>query len=162
MRIEWTRRPGARLPAGTRSPVVTAAGALRPAALRVQIVLGDDRLLRRLNREFRGLDRATDVLSFHYGPDAAAAEADGPGAEIYISLPRAARQAREYGRSLRQEFVLLALHGLLHVQGHDHHRRADAARMHRAEAAALRRLRRQWNWLDVPPMVAAPARGRAA
>lgn len=155
MRIQWTRRPGCRIPAGARAPVEAAARALRPAQLQVQVVVADDGLLRRLNREFRHLDRPTDVLSFRYAAAAAGPADAGPGAEIYVSLERAAAQAREYGRTRPQEFVLLVLHGLLHVQGHDHHGRADARRMRGAEMAALRRLRRQWRWLDLPPMVAA-------
>ena len=156
MQIQWSRQPGCRIPAGARAPVEAAARALPPAGLHVQVVLAGDELLQRLNQEFRHRDRPTDVLSFRY--DGAAAAGTDPGAEIYVSLPRAVAQAREYGRTRAQEFVLLVLHGLLHVQGHDHHRRAAARRMHAAERAALRRLARRWRWLDLPPMVAAPAR----
>ena len=158
MQIQWTRQPGCRIPAGARAPVEAAARALSPAGLQVQVVLAGDALLQRLNQEFRHRDRPTDVLSFRYDGAAVAAAGADPGAEIYVSLPRAVAQAREYGRTRVQEFVLLVLHGLLHVQGHDHHRRVDARRMHAAERAALRQLRRRWRWLDLPPMVAAPAR----
>ena len=157
MQIQWSRSPGCRIPAGARAPVEAAAARLGPARLHVQVVAGDDALLQRLNRDFRRRDRPTDVLSFRY-ETAATPAAAGPGAEIYVSVERAAAQAREYHRTRAQEFVLLVLHGLLHVQGHDHHRRTDAARMHRAERAALASLRRRWRWLDVPPMVAAPVR----
>lgn len=154
MQIQWTRSPGCRIPAGARAPVEAAAARLGPARLHVQVVVADDALLQRLNRDFRRRDRPTDVLSFRYEP--ATGPAAGPGAEIYVSIERAAAQAREYGRTRAQEFVLLVLHGLLHVHGHDHHRRADAARMSAAETALLVHLRRRWRWLDLPPMVAAP------
>lgn len=157
VQIEWTRSPGYRIPAGARAPAEAAAARLGPPRLPVQVVVAGDALLQQLNRDFRRRDRPTDVLTFRYERAAATAGA-GPAAEIYVSIERAAAQAREYGRTRAQEFVLLVLHGMLHAQGHDHHRRADAARMHRAETAALRQLRRRWRWLDLPPMVAAPAR----
>jgi probable rRNA maturation factor len=148
--------PGCRAPRGTRAPIVAAAAALRPSAWRVQVVLTDDAWLRRLNRRFRRRDRVTDVLSFRYAP--APGRDGGPDGEVYVSLGRAARQAAERGRTLRQEVVLLALHGLLHVQGHDHHTRRDRGRMHAAEAAALRRLGRRWPAFALTPMVAPPRR----
>jgi probable rRNA maturation factor len=118
-------------------------------------VLGGDALLRRLNREFRRRDEPTDVLSFRYDDAPGGALAD---AEIYVSLPRAAAQARERGHGPAREVVLLVLHGLLHLQGHDHHTTADARRMRAAEAAALRWLGRRWPALGGAPLVAAPGR----
>jgi probable rRNA maturation factor len=94
------------------------------------LVLAGDRLLRRLNREFRGKDIPTDVLSF---------PADGGEAglgDIVISVETAERNARALGRTLPQELDVLALHGFLHVLGHDHE--TDDGSMERLE----RRLRR--------------------
>jgi probable rRNA maturation factor len=146
-----------RLPRGTRAPLVALAAHLPPARGRVQLVLGGDALLRRLNRTFRRRDQATDVLSFTYESTPGGAPAE---AEIYVSLPRAAAQARTRGHALGREVVLLVLHGLLHLQGHDHHTAADARRMHAAEAAAWRWLGRRWPGLGGAPLVAAPARRR--
>ena len=81
--------------------------------------------LRRLNREFRGLDYATDVLSF---PSAAPAPHLG---DLAISLGRARAQAREFGHGIEQEVEILMLHGLLHLLGHDHE--TDSGQMARAE-----------------------------
>ncbi len=162
MRVSFVRGAGCRWPPGARAAVEAAARPLLPRHFGVQVVAADDALLRQLNRDFRRQDRPTDVLSFRYAGAASGSQA-GPDAEVYVSLERAASQAREFGRTLRQEFVLLVLHGLLHVQGHDHHVRAERQRMHAAEVETLRRLAPRWRWLALPPMVAAaPAavRGR--
>jgi probable rRNA maturation factor len=81
--------------------------------------------LRRLNREFRGLDYPTDVLSFP-----AAAPADRLG-DLAISLARARAQAREFGHDIEHEVEILMLHGLLHLLGFDHE--TDSGEMARAE-----------------------------
>jgi probable rRNA maturation factor len=98
------------------------------------LVLAGDRLLRRLNRDFRGKDRPTDVLSF-----------PGEGGEaglgdVAISVETAARNARALGLSLPRELDVLALHGLLHVLGHDHE--TDDGTMDRLERRLRRRLLR--------------------
>jgi probable rRNA maturation factor len=105
-------------------------------ALRVRgelaLVLAGDGLLRRLNREYRGKDKTTDVLSF---------PGDGGEAglgDIVISVAKAERNARRFGRSLPQELDVLALHGFLHVLGYDHE--ADDGTMDRLEARLRKRL----------------------
>lgn len=101
----------------------------------VDVLLADDRTLRRLNREFRGKDRATDVLSFP-----AAEELAGECAgDLAISLETAARQAREHGHELRDEVRVLLLHGLLHLSGMDHE--TDHGEMAAREAELRERLR---------------------
>ncbi len=96
------------------------------------LVLAGDRLVRRLNRDYRHKDRPTDVLSF-----------PGEGGEkglgdIVISVETAERNARGLGRSLPQELDVLALHGFLHVLGHDHE--TDGGKMQRLERRLRRRL----------------------
>ena len=82
----------------------------------VDVLLAGDRTLRRLNREYRGKDKATDVLSFP-----AAEELAGQyGGDLAISLETAKRQAEEHGHTLRDEVRVLLLHGLLHLSGMDH------------------------------------------
>jgi probable rRNA maturation factor len=101
----------------------------------VDVLLADDRTLRRLNREFRGKDKATDVLSFP-----AAEEFAGKFAgDLAISVETAARQAREHGHSLRDEVRVLLLHGLLHLRGMDHE--TDRGEMAAREAELRERLR---------------------
>lgn len=92
------------------------------------LITGDARL-RRLNREFRGKDHATDVLSFPSArPFLLIQDADAPVlGEIAISAARAAAQARALGHSLETEISILMLHGLLHLLGLDHE--SDHGRM---------------------------------
>jgi probable rRNA maturation factor len=104
------------------------------AAGTLTVVVTTDRRIRTLNRTWRGLDTATDVLSFPAGDDPGPARHLG---DLVISRETAARQARDQGHSLGTELRVLALHGLLHLLGYDHER--DSGRMARIE----RRLRRQ-------------------
>jgi probable rRNA maturation factor len=107
----------------------------------ISLALVSDRLIQALNAHFRRRDSPTDVLSF---PDTATrAPRPAPRAatravgDIVISTDTARRQAREAGHSYATELKVLALHGLLHLLGYDHHARSDRGRMARME----RRLR---------------------
>jgi len=103
----------------------------------VTLVLTGDEAVRRLNKRYRGKDRATDVLSFGLGDGRQRGE---PFGDIVISVDAARRQAREYGATTRQEIVRLAVHGALHLCGYDHHERREAARMHGLTRRLLREL----------------------
>jgi probable rRNA maturation factor len=127
-----------------------------PASARgeVAIALVSNRRIRALNARFRRVDKATDVLSF---PESAprvprpasrasrpssraprpSSRAPRPLGDIVISADTARRQAGEAGHSYATELKVLALHGLLHLLGYDHHARSDGGRMARLE----RRLR---------------------
>lgn len=100
-----------------------------PAEITVRIV-GDDEG-QSLNRDFRGKDYATNVLTFAYGKDAG---------DIVICPAVVAREAAEQGKTLAQHFAHLTVHGILHMRGYDHEDAADAARMERAEKRILKRL----------------------
>ena len=106
----------------------------RRAAGEIGVVLADDALLRELNRRYRSIDRATDVLSFGYD---AASERRVSG-DLVISLDRVAVQSRRYRVRPGRELARLVVHGTLHLAGHDHHRADERLRMRRAEAKALR------------------------
>ena len=82
----------------------------------VQVLLASDRTLRRLNRTFRGKDKATDVLSFPASKEFAGEHVG----DLAISLHTAQRQADAFGHSLRDEVRVLLVHGLLHLSGMDH------------------------------------------
>lgn len=101
----------------------------------VGVLLADDRRLRQLNREFRGKNKATDVLSFPAAEDVRAEYAG----DLAISLETAARQAAEHGHALRDEVRVLLLHGLLHLSGMDHE--VDEGEMAEREAELRKRLR---------------------
>lgn len=121
------RLSGARL----RRVLADAARALDVSG-EVALVLTGDRAVRALNARYRGKDKPTDVLSF-----------PGPGGEaglgdIVISVDTAARNAKEYGRTLPQELDILALHGFLHVLGYDHE--TDDGTMDRLEKRLRRRI----------------------
>jgi probable rRNA maturation factor len=91
----------------------------------VTCLITTDAELRRLNRQFRGKNYATDVLSF-------------PPDEMAISLDRAAAQAKDLGHSLDAELRILMLHGALHLRGMDHEN--DSGQMRRAEIRWRKRL----------------------
>src|SRR4051812_44871336 len=82
----------------------------------VEILLTSDAQIKRLNRDFRGKNKATDVLSFP-APDEVASVHAG---DLAISLDTATRQAANFGHSLDEEVRVLMLHGLLHLSGMDH------------------------------------------
>ena len=101
--------PGARVEAWIRSLLVEA----RATRVSLSILLCGDARMRRLNREWLGMDLPTDVLSFSSG------ERDFLG-DIVIDVPYAARQARRRGHTLAREVQILLAHGLLHLLGYDH------------------------------------------
>lgn len=105
------------------------------------ILLADDDYLRQLNRQYRGEDHATDVLSFPAGDPL-------PGSEelleylgdIAISVPFAKRQATANGHEIAAELQLLAIHGVLHLLGYDHLTPQEKEVMWKTQAAVLHKL----------------------
>jgi probable rRNA maturation factor len=126
------------------------AALLRSAIVTVRYVAAAEG--RRLNRDYRGRDYATNVLTFILGdgPDA------GLAGDIVICAPVVAREAREQGKTVLAHHAHLLVHGLLHLQGFDHGREADAARMERRERDILARLGFGDPYAATPAM--APAR----
>jgi probable rRNA maturation factor len=94
----------------------------------------DGREGRALNRRYRGRDYATNVLTFVYD--------DGVSltGDIVLCAPVIAKQARQQRKTLRAHYAHLVIHGMLHLQGYDHERDGDAARMEAREIALLRDL----------------------
>ncbi|MBS1108496.1 MAG: hypothetical protein H6Q88_488 [Anaeromyxobacteraceae bacterium] len=114
--------------------ILSALG--RPGA-GLSILLTTDGRIRTLNRRWRRVDHATDVLSFPAD--------DPPGSgphlgDLAISLDVAARRARRAGRTLGEEVDRYLVHGLLHLVGHDHHRPGEAREMARVEDEILGRM----------------------
>ncbi len=93
----------------------------------VTVLLTTDSAIRKLNRQFRGIDKATDVLSF----PAQVLPGFEVAGDLAISVPTAMRQASEHGHALSVEVKVLMLHGLLHLAGYDHE--ADTGQMARRE-----------------------------
>jgi probable rRNA maturation factor len=98
----------------------------------VGVLVASNARIRRLNRQFRGKDKPTDVLSFP------AASQNGLAGDIAISAAVARKNARALGHSLLQEIQVLVLHGLLHLAGYDHE--IDNGRMARRERLLRKRL----------------------
>jgi len=134
-------RPGIRSTT-LRALLVEALRALGRPRATVSLVLTGDEGIRALNRDYREVDRPTDVLAF---PLADPSELEDPEGEvflgeIYISVETARAQARAAGRPFAREVAHLAVHGLLHLVGHDHPTGAARRRMAALEAGLLRRL----------------------
>lgn len=87
----------------------------------ISVTFVRSRTIHVINREYRGIDRPTDVISFAINdePDLLETEEKDLG-DLFINIDYAARQAREYGHSLRREMGFLFTHGLLHCLGYDH------------------------------------------
>jgi probable rRNA maturation factor len=128
-----------RLPlAPLRAAVVVALAEAAPRVRgEVTVVLTGDSDIRALNRDFRGKDRPTDVLSFDIGDGLAAGE---PFGDIVISVETARRQAREYDAPVVTELQRLLVHGALHLCGYDHQEKREAARMRGLTRKLLERL----------------------
>lgn len=117
-----------------RTWLAELVAAVAPGANSFTVRFVGDQTMRALNRDFRAIDRPTDVLSF---PGVATPEGRHLG-DVVVSVPYARRQALERGHALEVELRVLLLHGLLHCLGHDHE--TDGGAMERLE----RRLRRRW------------------
>ena len=118
----------------------------------LSVVITDEATVQALNREFRGYDEPTDVLSFGLTERMKPATDDEPAAEpfplppelseqigeVVISYPTAVRQAAEHGHHPNDELALLLVHGILHLLGHDHDQPEETRRMREREAALLR------------------------
>ncbi|MBI3797958.1 MAG: rRNA maturation RNase YbeY [Deltaproteobacteria bacterium] len=103
----------------------------------LSLALVTDPEIHNLNRQYRGKDKPTDVLSF---PLADALQPSLLG-DVVISVATAARQAQRRGHSLREELQTLLIHGILHLLGYDHETsRSEAIRMHRKEREVRARL----------------------
>lgn len=126
--IQWQVEPSALPRPRTLRRWVTAA-LERPAEVTLRFV--GAREGRRLNRTWRGSDRATNVLTFVY---------DGQmslSGDIVLCAPVVRREARAQGKRLIAHYAHLVIHGMLHLQGYDHQRDDDAARMEARESELL-------------------------
>ena len=106
----------------------------------VNIILVDNAKIREINREYRGVDRETDVISFALNDFEVTFpwEREELG-DIYISVEKALEQSREYGHSFDREPVYLAVHGLLHLLGYDHLEEAEKKEMRQEEEKSWRK-----------------------
>ena len=103
----------------------------------LNIILTDDKYIIRLNRKFSRRNRSTDVLSFGMQEGEKMIPPSDVLGEIYISLDRAEKQAKDCKRSLQKEVNLLAAHGLLHLLGYDHKKKEQKEIMQKLEEKYL-------------------------
>ena len=119
----------------------------------MNVLLTDDRGIREMNREYRGIDRETDVLSFPALDgirDRVLRAAEHPFetdeegrlflGSIAICTARAKEQAQEYGHSYERELYYLAVHGILHCLGYDHEEENDKKEMRAREEEVMQKL----------------------
>ena len=131
----WKRKADAT--AMARRAVAAAAAALSTPEAELAIVLTDDSAIRSLNREWRGIDAATNVLSFPTGRPAGKPSLIG---DIVLAYETIAQEARAERKPFAHHVAHLAVHGFLHLLGYAHTRATEAEAMERAERAILRRL----------------------
>lgn len=154
MKIEWEWETGS----VTDAPLALAAdccllaeGTTLPCA--VHVLVTNDERIHEINRQYRGVDRPTDVLSFptvRYAPGRTARNSEkrllaewDPElracmlGDVVVSLPRAAAQAREYGHSQRRELCYLLVHAMFHLLGYDHMEENEKKEMRHMEEKAL-------------------------
>ena len=126
-----------------------------PYEAQISLVLTDDDTIHSTNKEFRGIDRPTDVLSFPMvdfpsPADYSVLEEDDSYfhpesgelllGDIMISIPRAVEQAREYGHSIKREYAFLIAHSMLHLLGYDHMEDEERLLMEEKQEQALQHL----------------------
>ncbi len=85
-----------------------------------ELIFIDDVKMHQMNKEYRGIDRSTDVLSFAFEDNAKLRYNTRQLGQIYISIPKMQEQARAYQHSEKRELAFLTVHGLLHLLGYDH------------------------------------------
>lgn len=116
-----------------RRAVLTVGELYGVMGAEVSVTLTDDAHIHVLNRDYRGVDRPTDVLSFALTESEEPAILDAPYGvvlgDLVISLERVAAQAEEYGHSVLRELSFLTVHGMLHLLGYDHIEEEDRVEM---------------------------------
>lgn len=92
----------------------------------ISVTFVRSRTIHQINRDYRGIDRPTDVISFAINDEPELIETEEKDlGDLFINIDYAARQAREYGHSLRREMGFLFTHGMLHCLGYDHMKKED-------------------------------------
>ncbi len=112
----------------------------------ISLTLVNDAAIREINREHRGKDTPTDVLSFPLEPEPFAHER--LLGDIVISIDTARRQAADYDAPLQNELYRLSIHGLLHILGHDHEEPAERAVMEAEERRLAAAIGMPWPYDD--------------
>ncbi len=102
----------------------------------LNILFSSDKFIKSLNRNFRGKDETTDILTFYYETG----NKSGLMGDITVSLQTARRQAKELGHGIEAELRILLVHGFYHLLGFDHVKNKDYLAMNKKESCALKKL----------------------
>ena len=104
------------------------------------VIIVDNSMIRELNRDYRNIDRETDVISFALEDDKTFnLEEVRVLGDIYISIEKARSQSLEYGHSFKRELSFLAIHGFLHLLGYDHMQKEEEEIMFKKQEEVLSR-----------------------
>jgi probable rRNA maturation factor len=130
---QWKEQRGAE--AAVRKAINAAADEISSPGGEVAVVLTDDAAIRKLNKQWRKIDKPTNVLSFP------AAKSGAMLGDIVIAYETLARESRDEGKQFTHHLSHLAVHGFLHLMGYDHQNDSDAEAMEDLERAILARLK---------------------
>ncbi|MBI5169212.1 MAG: rRNA maturation RNase YbeY [Candidatus Eisenbacteria bacterium] len=131
------RALAARLRAPLRALVTLVLRRLGRRTGEIAVVLADDATTRALNRDWRGMDHATDVITFAYDEHEADADTRAVTGDLVVSMDRVRVQAKRWKVSEGEELARLVIHGALHLCGHDHMKAAERRVMRAYEDAAM-------------------------
>ncbi|MCI6100700.1 MAG: rRNA maturation RNase YbeY [Selenomonas sp.] len=110
----------------------------------VSVTLTNNEYIHTLNKQYRGIDRPTDVLSFALNESEEPDVEDGPDVnvlgDLVISVERAKEQAADYGHSVKREIAFLTVHGMLHLLGYDHMEEEDRLEMEAEQRFVMEKL----------------------
>lgn len=101
------------------------------------VIIVDNDYIHKLNREYRHIDRETDVITFALEDDKTFNPEERVLGDVYISIDKAISQSEDYGHSLKREISFLAVHGLLHLLGYDHMEKSDEEVMFKLQEEIL-------------------------
>lgn len=124
--------------------------AIKGRDLETSVVLANDDLVQVLNREYRGMDKPTNVLSFASLDSDDPLPSDGPVSigDIILSYQTLDREAKEQDKFFKDHFIHLVVHGTLHLLGYDHENDDDATNMETLEIRILQRMNIQNPYMD--------------
>ncbi len=153
---QWRALPDLRARATQAAQAALRVSAVAPPpGAELSLLLTDDRRMRSVNRQWRGFDKATNVLSFPAAPPEAIARSPGIG-DIVVAFETTAGEAQAEGKSLEAHFSHLVIHGMLHLLGEDHETEDQARRMEGLEVAALATLGIADPYADTEPLAPSP------
>jgi probable rRNA maturation factor len=133
----WNQHEGFEVLASEVIAAAVAATNIKLAkGAEVSLLLCDDARIRDINREWRGLDKPTNVLSFPAAPRAMLAKSPAVG-DIAIAYETVARETVDEGKTFRDHYMHMVLHGFLHLLGYDHETDAEAEEMEALEISVL-------------------------